>query len=312
MHILFAHLDDHFSFLSQQVLQVCAAEAKLTILKDVDKSSQFIKNNNVDIFICTQANYQLFKLIKKETTTILITNETIYQYSADLQNEEHNLIDHIIGAIDSKWVIHELRITLQKLITKDIFGISFYLRPKTDIKTHTIDLVEERHRHHSHVSSYMDRQKAPPAVVRHCHAITEELLMNALFDAPRAAGFSHLTKTNALPPDQRPLIEYGFDGKIIAISVKDTYGAFPKSIFFNYLKKSLYKGDADKILDTKVEGAGIGLFKILSYCHGIICNQNAGLETEVIALIDSEKVERNIQKVPRSIHYFDQTLSSLD
>ena len=312
MKILFCRQESSVDLPAPHVLHICAAESKYEISKSKTKSIKLLQTQEYDVFVCNKADHDLFQAARNSgAITVLVTMDTIYQFSVYLKDQDHELVDHVVGSIDERWLINELRVTLQKIITRDIFGISFYLRPKTHVITHLVRQAQDRQRFHTEVSSYLDRKKAPPTVVRHCYAITEELLMNALFDAPAAAG-KNFDKDHPIPPELAPQIEYGFDGQIVAVSARDPYGSFPKEVFFNYLRKALYNGDSEQILDEKTEGAGIGLFKILSYCHGVICNQSKGVETEVIALIDCEKAGRNIQKVPRSIHYFDQNLTWWD
>ena len=139
--------------------------------------------------------------------------------------------------------------------------------------------------------------------------ITEELLMNAIYDAPVAGGklhYAELPRTSpiVLQPDEYGKLTFGCDGSVFAISVADPFGALKREKLFQYLKKVLRRSDSANLIDTKKGGAGLGLFKILYSSHALICNVDPGRKTEVIALIDIQHQVRDFSKMARSVHYF--------
>src|SRR5690606_33329964 len=98
--------------------------------------------------------------------------------------------------------------------------------------------------------------------------ISEELLMDAICDAPVAGGrqnFDQLPRTAVieLQEDEYATLQYGCDGKLFGISVSDPFGALKRDKLFQYLKKVLMRRDSSTLIDNKKGGAGLGIFKIL-------------------------------------------------
>jgi hypothetical protein len=133
--------------------------------------------------------------------------------------------------------------------------------------------------------------------------------MNAIYDAPVAGGRTHYdnierTIHRDLATDEHSFLRYGTDGKTLALSIQDPFGAFKRDKWWQYTRKILKRDDADGLIDTKKGGAGLGIFKMLYSSHGVICNVNPGKMTEVIVLIDLVHPVRDFGVMPRSIHYF--------
>ena len=161
----------------------------------------------------------------------------------------------------------------------------------------------------SEVMEYANNHKVGTYRSKLAFSISEELLMNATYDALAAAKiekYKDLRKhpETILDPEHRSVLQYACDGKILAISVKDPFGLLEREKYYHYLKKVLSRDDSTKIIDTKQGGAGLGLFKILFSCHSLICNVDRNVCTEMIALIDLDSKVKDFSRMTRSIHFF--------
>src|SRR5262249_3118029 len=93
----------------------------------------------------------------------------------------------------------------------------------------------------------------------------DEMLMNALYDAPVDAGGKQMfadvpTKTRiSLRMEQKATVEYACDGNIFALSVRDSFGTLRGETVLRYLDKCLH---SDQQMDRKGGGAGLGLYII--------------------------------------------------
>lgn len=286
----------------------------LFITKDIHEALNFINTNKHIIIGITNYPYiTVFNDLRKyhpNAHNILLTEYTIVQYSDMLQNKEHQLLDNIIyKATQEKKIIEELIITLNKIINKNIFGIEKYLEPNTKIISYSIPDSESRTLYNYEVMRYCENLGLGSNMSKTIFGIVEEMLMNAIYDAPYKDGIyyyhnlSRNTKIN-LQPHERPILSYSCDGKIFIISCKDPFGSFKKDIFFEYIKKVIKRNKGEEIIDTKPAGAGLGLFKILYNSHKIICNLNPYKNTELIAIIDLEEPLKDFIKMGRSIHFF--------
>lgn len=267
----------------------------------------------VDVLVLNSAEYDIFALArttKPQARTVLVTDGTMEHYSRELKGSEDVLVDHVIASrVPSQWTINELRVTLQKIVRGDIFGLEKYLAPATPIRELTVKGSADREVYNTLVMNFAEENRLGQYMAKLVFGITEELLMNAIYDAPVAGGRHHygeLPRTTVveLKPNEYARLTFGCDGQVFGISVVDPFGALTREKLFQYLKKVLRRGDSANLIDTKKGGAGLGLFKILYSSHSLICNVQHEQRTEVMALIDIQHQVRDFSKMARSVHYF--------
>lgn len=287
-----------------EVICVTTPEAALAVLRSQHSLKAMISNcAMLDIFLTARK-------LHPKMDTILITEHTMEQYSQSLDGREHLLVDHVIvNRNPPNWSINELRITVQKILREDIFGLSKYLNPTTPVREMLVTGSSDRDICNTTVMNFAEENRLGQYLAKLVFGITEELLMNAIYDAPLAGGRNHYgelprTQSIELAPDEYARLNFAFDGSIFGIAVSDPFGALTRDKLFEYLKKVLRRRDSENLIDTKKGGAGLGLFKILYCSHSLICNVAPGKQTEVIALIDIQQQVRDFARMPRSIHYF--------
>lgn len=296
------------------VLRIAASQAEIIGVTDPKSGIAVLKTTSPIIAIVSNsADPELFETARElipTAKTILVTESTMEQYSKNLNGNEDRLIDHVIAnRTPAEWTINELRVTVQKLIQKDLFGIEKYLASGAPIQTHQVTGSGDREKLNTTVMKFAEDNRLGQYMAKLVFGITEELLMNAIYDAPLAGGRTHygeLPRTAAieLQPDEFSKLHFGCDGSMFGISVVDPFGALTREKLFQYLKKVLRRGDSSTLIDTKKGGAGLGLFKILYSSHSLVCNVDIGKKTEVMALIDIQHQVRDFSKMARSIHYF--------
>lgn len=133
--------------------------------------------------------------------------------------------------------------------------------------------------------------------------IADELLMNAMFDAPTdgkgRCKYADLPRTRQilLNEMEAPVLEYGSDGRRLAIGVSDPFGGLSRRTILTYLEKCLFNDNGQ--IDDKPGGAGLGLFQIYKAADALIFNVQPGARTEVICLLklklDVKYSKRNIE-----------------
>lgn len=262
--------------------------------------------------VANDPNESLFQAVRKLDTsiiTILVTDLPMQDYCASLGNNDLLLIDHVIANTDPEWTTSDLAITMQKIIRSDLFGIEKYLSPEADIQSRIIRGSSDRDPANKAVSDWVEACGLGKNISRLATGICEELLMNAIYDAPVAGGRTHYEamerrEKRDLAEDEWATLKFGCDGRLFAISICDPFGAFARDRWFSYLRKVLKRNDTDQLIDTKKGGAGLGLFKMLYSSHGLVCNVAPGKATEVIVIIATNLPVRDFVHMPRSIHYF--------
>jgi hypothetical protein len=118
---------------------------------------------------------------------------------------------------------------------------------------------------------------------------TEELLMNALYDAPvdpaGAPLFGEVDSRDRLAqPSPKPVsFRYTASSSHIVIAVRDHFGGLRKATVLTYLGKQI---ESPRPLDQRPSGAGLGLYFVANVASDYVINLAPGLATEVICTFE--------------------------
>ena len=180
-------------------------------------------------------------------------------------------------------------ITARKLLSGDIFGIEHYLPPNTPV-------------HYCRLNDFAGRGKAIDAVLDYAKEfgirtrlrdsiaqVCEELLMNALYDAP-VDDSGHQVFSAVDPHDRvnirspKPVsIRFAATETQFVIAVRDRYGRLAKKTIVAYINKCLTETNQ---IDRKAHGAGLGIYLIANAAASYIVNVAYDVATEVICTFD--------------------------
>jgi hypothetical protein len=108
--------------------------------------------------------------------------------------------------------------------------------------------------------------------------LADELLENALYDAPRAPDGSKLFRKGeprVLTPRERIVFSFGFDGATLALELSDSWGSLEPEVVLEHLARNQEGG----LLDD--DAGGRGLFIIWRFLDHFHMNVHPGLETVV-------------------------------
>lgn len=222
-----------------------------------------------------------------------------------LRNETMN---HLIADHDAPDEV-ELVVTSVKLLTGDIFGMEKYLAWGVKI-------------HQAEISTYGDKRRALEAAVAHAkdsgarryllrriESVTDELLMNAMYDAPSvldgSSPFDHVERRSGKltePDDAQAVLRYACDGRYFAVSVEDRFGELNKQTILDHLTRAREQQGRPRLEQDR--GAGLGLYFILSAVTRFIVNVKPQARTEVLCLFDLRKRGREQANCTRSLHIF--------
>ena len=313
---LFVDVPGHQPLPHAPALHIAAVGLKPVVVSGIDQANAVLKSGqniltvtsnapDLDLFLAVRAQYPHAKII-------LCTALTMADYCAALQNRDAEILDHIVAHTTEEWCIQDLRITMQKLVRNDIFGLEQYLGSETSVVERKVTSSRDRDTYNAEVQKWAESCGLGKNIARLTYGITEELLMNAIYDAPVAGGRTHYedlprTEHRELLPDEYATLRFATNGSMLALSILDPFGAFQRRKWWEYLRKVLKRADGEGLIDTKKGGAGLGLFKILYSSHAVVCNVEPGKRTEVIVVIDLAQQVRDFAFTPRSIHYFNTT-----
>ncbi len=180
-------------------------------------------------------------------------------------------------------------ITAQKLLTGDIFGIEKYLPQGTPVHYVRLRDFEGRGKAIDTILEFAAQSKMRRQVRSAIGQVCEELLMNALYDAPvdehGVQVFAEIdphdrTKTRSPKPVS---IRYAATETQFSVAVRDRFGRLAKNTIIAYINKCIHSPTQ---IDRKAYGAGLGLYLVANAAASYVVNVAYGIATEVICTFD--------------------------
>ncbi|HEY8143509.1 MAG TPA: hypothetical protein VIG06_12590 [Kofleriaceae bacterium] len=180
-------------------------------------------------------------------------------------------------------------VTAQKLLTGDIFGIEKYLPEGTPVHYLRLHDFEGRGRAIDTVLDFAEGARIRRQIRTAIGSVCEELLMNALYDAPVDdhgnqvfAEIDPHDRTRTRSP--RPVsIRYAATEHQFAVAIRDRFGRLAKNTILAYVNKCLTQPTQ---IDRKTYGAGLGLYLVANAAASYIVNVAFGIATEVVCTFD--------------------------
>jgi len=180
-------------------------------------------------------------------------------------------------------------VTAQKLLTGDIFGVEKYLPDGTPVNYIRLRDFEGRGKAIDTILAYAEGAKMRRQVRSAIGSVCEELLMNALYDAPVDEDgvqiFAEIdphdrTKTRSPRPVS---IRYASTDSQFVVAIRDRFGRLAKNTILSYIEKCLV---SPVQIDRKTYGAGLGLYLVANAAASYIVNVAFGIATEVVCTFD--------------------------
>jgi hypothetical protein len=142
------------------------------------------------------------------------------------------------------------------------FGLENLLKPGSKVQNIKLNSSAQKQEAVDAVKNYLLAAKFQSRMATVVANAVDELLMNAIFDAPvdelGKPTLSTTPRSTAFPLDGKNLVEMqvGFDGKYVGISAIDHFGSLEKAKLLSHISK-IYVKEEYKVRTT-VAGAGIG------------------------------------------------------
>jgi anti-sigma regulatory factor (Ser/Thr protein kinase) len=186
----------------------------------------------------------------------------------------------------------EVVATSVKVLTGDLFGIEKYLGWGARIEHREVDGYDAKRTALDDVSEFARECGARRSLITRIESVVDELLMNALYDAP------DLGRTGA-----PATLRFGTDGRLIAVSVEDRYGRLERNDIVDHVTRARREKGRPREPTDEAAGAGLGLYFIVAQATRIIANVEEGRRTEMICLFDLRQSGSEATGA-RSIHFF--------
>jgi CRP-like cAMP-binding protein/CheY-like chemotaxis protein len=283
----------------------------LETVSDLFEANRLVSAESYDLVMASAEMLEILKIARQKNPKVrlvFLTGETIPAYLPKLATS--GLMPNIVSRDenDKAMSIRNIMSTVTKLASNNIFGLEKYLNWGAEVKELPIRKSSERDWLREQMAEHFSKLGIRKTIVDTVNTVLEELLMNAIYDAPVDAGgkpiYNHLPRTEevALKPQEQGRFRFACDGQFLAVSVEDPFGALTPDTTLKYLD-SCYGGRAGEMqADGKKAGAGRGLHQIIENSQLVVFNVTPHKRTEVIALfgmIPGDKTERAPQ-----FHFF--------
>jgi CheY-like chemotaxis protein len=284
---------------------------KVDIAKSIEEAKELLLLSSYNILFLSTKMLEIADFVKDnqlKVKIVLSTEEESKDYIGKIKS--YGFLSNIIATKqdDRASNIKSLSTTVSKMTSGDIFGLEKYLNWGVDVKELEVSDSAERQSLNDKVADYLTDLGIKNSIKTRCQAVIEELLMNAIYDAPVDSNGSplhnHKTRRDRiiLEDGQKGKLKFATDGLYLAISVEDPFGEFKKETIFTYLEENYCSQGDEIVIRPNKGGAGKGLFIISENSDLVIYNVARGRKTEVIVLFDLDPLK---EKKTTSLHYFE-------
>ena len=268
---------------------------ELEIVSDLEEGKQLVAEQAFDIVFVPAEMLELVELAKRSNPAchfVFMTSAYIPEYLPQLK--ECAFLPHIISRDenDRTFTIKNIVTSVTKLASGDIFGLAKYLAWGVDIKSAPVVRSDQREGLINEMEEYFSHLGVRRTIRDRMKMVSEELLMNAIYDAPvdadRKPLYNHIPRTELveLGPEDQGRIQYATDGMLMAVSVSDPHGALSGLTILNYLEKCYGGAEGGHSEGEEKGGAGRGIHQIIENADLVVFNIHPGSKTEVIALFN--------------------------
>jgi hypothetical protein len=226
----------------------------------------------------------LIAKLRDRAHVTVVTPKAALQDLTDYLRDDR--INHVVVGDE---LDHGVFVTAQKLLTGDIFGVEKYLPAGTPVHYARLRDFEGRGKAIDTVLGFAEEAKMRRQVRNAIGQVCEELLMNALYDAPVDAEGKQIfaevdphDRTRSRSP--RPVsIRYAATDDVFAVAVRDRFGRLAKNTILSYIDKCITSPNQ---IDRKTYGAGLGLYLVANAAASYVVNVAHGIATEVVCTFD--------------------------
>jgi len=306
--VLLAETDRKAQMVAKMALGGTGVE--LDIISTLEEGQKLLEEKTYDIICSNMALIELTKYasdLSPEIQTVFMTSDDISVYLPVLR--KYPFLSNIVTRNDEDkiFTLKNISTTIRKLTTHDLFGLEKYLNWGVEVQQAPIQNSHQRSDLVDSMETYFRQLGIRKSVINKCGIVVEELLMNAIYDAPIDAEgnslYNHLSRTIEveLKPQEQGIFRYACDGLLVAVSVEDPFGGFHRDTILNYLE-SCYQGQGGTLQKNK-GGAGRGLYQIIEIADLVIFNVKHQVRTEVIVIFNIGP-DKPKHSGTTSFHYF--------
>lgn len=200
----------------------------------------------------------------------------------------------------------DFQITVRKLLGERLLGLEPYLGAGCTLRHAVVTTSRARDALVGEAHRFASARGILKRLADAFAEATDELLTNALYDAPRKPDGEprchDRTRVVELEPGEEVEVTFGATPSRLGVAVKDPFGTLARDHVLDYLGKCFARGD-DQI-DSKKGGAGLGLYTVFERVSHFVLNLSPGRSTEALGLIDLGHSYRHFAGKAKSFNVF--------
>ena len=278
--------------------------------KTFDDLVETIKTDKFDIAVIDVDSHQKLPppLRLSDTKLVLLSDKKLKdltEYIPSVENFSNFLTKSPSGKVNER----DLLVTIHNLLSDDIFGLRRYLNWGASNEIFYLRSSGERREYIEAVLNFCQRMQVKNIFIHSVQRFCEEILMNAIYDAPRDRDgnevYAKLPRTQhiLLKPEESARLEVACDGNRIAVSVTDLFGAISSKTLIAFLMKGFDKSSYASRMPT-LGGAGLGIYLCYNSVSNLIVNVSPERKSEFIGLFEIGRSLKDLKKNHASINYF--------
>lgn len=293
-------LDISDDVIKKPLQEMISEDFKLS--KNKEKCDIFLTDNHtkksdtaINMFI---ANASIIQEFKGKTDIEGFNHYVVY-------NESDFLVDRVKQALIRQWSVKnsgintkstgvESLISMEKITLPNGIKLPIVRSFEISNSRDRAKLADEMEKFFIEIEPIIGGQS--PTLSQYAVEIQEELLMNAIWDANPKHEKQPRTIPVELKENEKVKLEWGFNGKDLAISVKDNFGRLNPEIMARYVKFIFKTGDPETHqLNVNEVSAGLGMFMILQRANllSVFIVQGKITDVGVIICLSKKKNKKN-------------------
>ncbi len=180
-----------------------------------------------------------------------------------------------------------------------------FLGKQGGVQTVRLDHSDQKQEAAEAVRQYLIQGRVPPRISNIVANAVDEILMNAIFDAPSDEfgrplyTLTERSQSRALKDKEIAEMKIGFDGFYIGVTVTDQWGSLDRTRLLNHV--SINYRDNDYTVKQGQAGAGLGLATIFQGGASLIYRCDAKQKTQVTLLY---RAFDNYRSFKNQFHFF--------
>jgi hypothetical protein len=157
------------------------------------------------------------------------------------------------------------------------------------------------------IVEFVNRLRSPPSLVYDISIVADELISNALYNAPYVdetnsySGPNRQSASISVDPDKKPEVIAGTDGTRIVVGVRDHYGRLNAEKLVRRIR-DCYENNLKDQISYGEGGAGIGSFMIFYSSVGMYIAVEKGRSTTIFCAFPIGLSAGKRSSIPKNIH----------